>query len=120
MLVVLIVLVDQIFINLPAYVTVISFMLALYTVLMQRVLLKSSSIKLWNYRSFKDWLLLLQGEESVPMGLIILNDDDEIEWMNDYMCNEISRDNMNAPINRLFPNIMTTLKANNISTTESP
>ena len=46
---------DQIFINLPAYVTVISFMLALYTVLMQRVLLKSSSIKLWNYRSFKDW-----------------------------------------------------------------
>jgi c-di-AMP phosphodiesterase-like protein len=57
--------------------------------------------------------------DELPMGLIILNDDDEIEWMNDYMCNEISRDNMNAPINRLFPNIMTTLKANNISTTES-
>ncbi|WP_245608212.1 DUF2232 domain-containing protein [Salinicoccus luteus] len=46
---------DQIFINLPAYVTVISFMLALYTVLMQRVLFKSSSIRLWDYRSFKDW-----------------------------------------------------------------
>ncbi|MXQ51608.1 DUF2232 domain-containing protein [Salinicoccus hispanicus] len=46
---------DQIFINLPAYITVIAFMLALYTVLMQRVLFSSSSVKMWNYRSFKDW-----------------------------------------------------------------
>ncbi|WP_237605737.1 MULTISPECIES: DHH family phosphoesterase [Salinicoccus] len=57
--------------------------------------------------------------DELPMGLIILNDDDEIEWMNDYMCKEISKDNMNTPINRLFPNIMTTLKANNIHRTES-
>ncbi|GAB3068367.1 DHH family phosphoesterase [Salinicoccus sesuvii] len=57
--------------------------------------------------------------DELPMGLIILNDDDEIEWMNDYMCSEISREKLNTPINRLFPNIMTTLKANNIHRTES-
>lgn len=57
--------------------------------------------------------------DELPMGLIILNDDDEIEWMNDYMCSEISKEKLNTPINRLFPNIMTTLKANNIHRTES-
>lgn len=46
---------DQIFLNIPAYITVIAFMLALYTVLMQRVLFSSSHIKMWNYRSFKYW-----------------------------------------------------------------
>ncbi|TVT28052.1 DUF2232 domain-containing protein [Salinicoccus cyprini] len=46
---------DQIFINLPAYITVIAFLLALYTILMQRVLFSSSSVKMWNYCSFKDW-----------------------------------------------------------------
>lgn len=46
---------DQLFISLPAYITLISFALALYTVLMLRLTLKSSSVKLWEYRSFKDW-----------------------------------------------------------------
>jgi len=46
---------DQIFINLPAYMAVISFIAALYTVLMLRLVLKSSPVKLWEYRSFKDW-----------------------------------------------------------------
>lgn len=46
---------DQIFISLPAYITLISFALALYTVLMLRLILNSSTVKLWEYRSFKDW-----------------------------------------------------------------
>src|SRR5699024_2465943 len=46
---------DQIFISLPAYITLISFALALYTVLMLRLILKPSQVKLWEYRSFKDW-----------------------------------------------------------------
>jgi len=46
---------DQIFISLPAYITLISFVLALYTVLMLRLILKPSAVKLWEYRSFKDW-----------------------------------------------------------------
>lgn len=46
---------DQIFISLPAYITLISFALALYTVLMLRLILKPSLVKLWEYRSFKDW-----------------------------------------------------------------
>ncbi|AKG75206.1 hypothetical protein AAT16_00250 [Salinicoccus halodurans] len=46
---------DQIFISLPAYITLISFALALYTVLMLRLILGSSTVKLWEYRSFKDW-----------------------------------------------------------------
>ncbi|WP_411844471.1 DHH family phosphoesterase [Salinicoccus sp. HZC-1] len=57
--------------------------------------------------------------DNLPMGLILLNNDDEIEWMNDHITNVISVDNINEPINRLFPNIMTTLKANNIQMTES-
>ncbi|WP_411843086.1 DUF2232 domain-containing protein [Salinicoccus sp. HZC-1] len=47
---------DQMFINLPAYITLISFVLALYIVLMLRLVLKSSPVKLWEYRSFKYWI----------------------------------------------------------------
>ncbi|WP_020007144.1 DHH family phosphoesterase [Salinicoccus albus] len=57
--------------------------------------------------------------DHLPMGLILLNDEDEIEWMNDYIAEEISTDNLNEPINKLFPNLMTTLKANNIQSSES-
>ncbi|GAA3721591.1 hypothetical protein GCM10022378_09570 [Salinicoccus jeotgali] len=47
---------DQLFINLPAHITVLSFLIALYTVLMQRVLFASTDVKLWKYRSFKEWI----------------------------------------------------------------
>nr|WP_234960494.1 DHH family phosphoesterase [Salinicoccus halodurans] len=57
--------------------------------------------------------------DNLPMGLILLNDEDEIEWMNDYISNVIPAENIEEPINKLFPNIMTTLKANNIQMTES-
>src|SRR5699024_6731297 len=44
-----------IFISLPAYGTLISFVLSMYTVLMLRLISKPSAVKLWEYCSFKYW-----------------------------------------------------------------
>lgn len=52
--------------------------------------------------------------DDLPLGVILLNDDEEISWLNKFMSEEIPEDLHHEPINRVFPNIMTTLKANNI------
>jgi len=46
---------DQLFIQLPAFITIISFFVMLYTVLMLRLLLQNKELKPWPYLSFKDW-----------------------------------------------------------------
>ncbi|QQD84484.1 DHH family phosphoesterase [Jeotgalicoccus sp. ATCC 8456] len=57
--------------------------------------------------------------DNLPLGVIMLNDDEEIAWMNHYMCEQIPEDYHHEPINRVFPNIMTTLKANNIQSIDA-
>ena len=57
--------------------------------------------------------------DNLPLGVIMLNDDEEIAWMNHYMCEQIPEDYHHEPINRVFPNIMTTLKANNIQSIDT-
>ena len=57
--------------------------------------------------------------DNLPLGVIMLNDDEEIAWMNNYMCEQIPEDYHHEPINRVFPNIMTTLKANNIQSIDT-
>lgn len=57
--------------------------------------------------------------DDLPLGVIMLNDDEEIAWMNHYMCEQIPEDYHHEPINRVFPNIMTTLKANNIQSIDT-
>lgn len=57
--------------------------------------------------------------DEMPIGLIILNDDDEIEWMNDFIGAELTQDVLGEPVNKIFPNIMTSLKANNMIVIES-
>lgn len=52
--------------------------------------------------------------DNLPLGIILLNDDEEISWMNNFIYDEIPEEFHNAPVNRVFPNIMTTLKSNNI------
>ena len=52
--------------------------------------------------------------DDLPLGVILLNDDEEISWLNKFMSEEIPENFHHEPINRVFPNIMTTLKANNI------
>ncbi|CAM4318259.1 DUF2232 domain-containing protein [Lacicoccus alkaliphilus] len=46
---------DQLFIQLPAFITVASFFVVLYTVLMLRLLLQNKELQAWPYMSFKDW-----------------------------------------------------------------
>lgn len=57
--------------------------------------------------------------DHLPLGMILLNDDEEITWLNDFMKEQISEEFHHEPINRVFPNIMTTLKANNIQSIDS-
>ncbi len=57
--------------------------------------------------------------DHLPLGMILLNDDEEITWLNDFMTEQISEEFHHEPINRVFPNIMTTLKANNIQSIDS-
>lgn len=46
---------DQMFFNLPALITVASFFVILYTVLMLRLLLQNKELPAWPYTSFKNW-----------------------------------------------------------------
>ena len=57
--------------------------------------------------------------DELPAGLILLNDDDEIDYMNPQILSELTDDNIGEPINRVFSNIMTSLKANNMKVIES-
>src|SRR5699024_5664121 len=57
--------------------------------------------------------------DDLPLGVILLNDDEEISWLNQFMSEEIPEEFHHEPINRVFPNIMTTLKANNIQTIDT-
>ncbi len=50
----------------------------------------------------------------ISLSEFLLNDDEEISWLNKFMSQEIPENFHHEPINRVFPNIMTTLKANNI------
>lgn len=57
--------------------------------------------------------------DELPVGLILLNDDDEIDYMNPQILKELTDDKIGEPINRIFSNIMTALKANNMKVIES-
>ena len=57
--------------------------------------------------------------DDLPLGVILLNDDEEISWLNKFMSEEIPENVHHEPINRVFPNIMTTLKANNIQSIDT-
>lgn len=57
--------------------------------------------------------------DEMPIGLILLNEDDEIEWMNKFIGAELTQEAIGEPVNRIFPNIMTSLKANNMQVIES-
>lgn len=57
--------------------------------------------------------------DELPFGLIILNDDDEIMWMNEYMERVVPVDLYKEPINMTFPNLLTTLRSNNLTSTET-
>lgn len=46
---------DQFYINLPGYITVLSFFIALYTVLMLRITLNKEQMKPWPRAAFSDW-----------------------------------------------------------------
>lgn len=57
--------------------------------------------------------------DDLPFGLIILNDDDEIMWMNEYMESVVPEELYKEPINVTFPNLLTTLRTNNLTSTEA-
>jgi uncharacterized protein YybS (DUF2232 family) len=48
---------DQFYINLPGYITIFSFFIALYVVLMLRITINKDQLKPWPRRAFSDWQL---------------------------------------------------------------
>ena len=57
--------------------------------------------------------------DHMPIGMVMLNDDDEIIWMNEYMQEHMPEEVYNEPINTTFPNLLTMIKTNNLNQTET-
>ncbi|HJE20231.1 MAG TPA: DHH family phosphoesterase [Aliicoccus persicus] len=57
--------------------------------------------------------------DTMPVGLIVLNDNDEIEWMNNYIGSILSEDALGQHINLIFPNILTSFRVNNLTVVDS-
>lgn len=48
--------------------------------------------------------------KTMPLGLIVLNDNDQIEWVNPFMSDRIERNVISDPINEVYPNILKQLE----------
>lgn len=44
--------------------------------------------------------------KTMPLGLIVLNENDQIEWVNPFMSERIERNVISDPINEVYPNIL--------------
>ncbi|MGV3042504.1 DHH family phosphoesterase [Staphylococcus rostri] len=59
--------------------------------------------------------------KSMPMGLIVLDDAEQIEWVNPFMTERIDRNVISDPINEVYPNILKQLeKAKEIEFQDGP
>ncbi|PCF39806.1 DHH family phosphoesterase [Staphylococcus delphini] len=57
--------------------------------------------------------------KTMPLGLIVLNENDQIEWANPFMSERIERNVISDPINEVYPNILKQLeKAKEIEITD--
>lgn len=48
--------------------------------------------------------------KTMPLGLIVLNENDQIEWVNPFMLERIERNVISDPINEVYPNILKQLE----------
>ncbi|GAB0229792.1 DHH family phosphoesterase [Staphylococcus pseudintermedius] len=48
--------------------------------------------------------------KTMPLGLIVLNENDQIEWVNPFMSERIERNVISDPINEAYPNILKQLE----------
>ncbi|HGH0875017.1 TPA: DHH family phosphoesterase [Staphylococcus pseudintermedius] len=48
--------------------------------------------------------------KTMPLGLIVLNENDQIEWINPFMSERIERNVISDPINEVYPNILKQLE----------
>ncbi|PCF86279.1 DHH family phosphoesterase [Staphylococcus intermedius] len=71
------------------------------------------------YRNLDRYLDELSGKISIgsdravktmPLGLIVLNENDQIEWVNPFMSERIERNVISDPINEVYPNILKQLE----------
>ncbi len=71
------------------------------------------------YRRFDRYLDDLSGKVSLasdraaktmPMGLIVLDENDRIEWVNSFMTERFARNVISDPINEIYPNILKQLE----------
>ncbi|EJA1895106.1 DHH family phosphoesterase [Staphylococcus pseudintermedius] len=76
-------------------------------------------ISVFIFRRFYRYLDDLSGKISVgsdravktmPLGLIVLNENDQIEWVNPFMSERIERNVISDPINEVYPNILKQLE----------
>ena len=59
--------------------------------------------------------------QSMPMGLIVLDDAEQIEWVNPFMTERLDRNVISDPINEVYPNILKQLeKAKEIEFQDGP
>lgn len=48
--------------------------------------------------------------KTLPIGMIILDENENIEWMNQFMSDRLSRNVISDPVNEVYPNILKQLE----------
>ncbi|EKU48152.1 DHH family phosphoesterase [Staphylococcus massiliensis] len=82
------------------------------------------------YKKMDEYVNQLSGEicgtsdravKTLPIGIVILDENDQIEWLNQFMHDRIDRNVISDPINEVYPNILKQLeKTEEIEITDEP
>ncbi|UXS75546.1 DHH family phosphoesterase [Staphylococcus chromogenes] len=83
----------------------------------------------WTFKKLDTYLEDLSGKvtlasnhavKNMPIGIIVLNQNDQIEWMNQFLSERTERNVISDPINEVYPNILKQLdKAKEIELTQN-
>lgn len=83
----------------------------------------------WTFKKLDTYLEDLSGKvtlasnravKNLPIGIIVLNQNDQIEWMNQFLSERTERNVISDPINEVYPNILKQLdKAKEIELTQN-
>lgn len=83
----------------------------------------------WTFKKFDTYIENLSGKvtlasdraiKNMPIGMIVLNQNDQIEWMNKFITDRTERNVISDPINEVYPNILKQLdKAKEIELTSN-
>ncbi|MDO2944574.1 DHH family phosphoesterase [Staphylococcus epidermidis] len=82
-------------------------------IIISGVLLRKAFLKMDNYVDDLSGHISASNNKAIkhlPIGMIVLDEDNHIEWMNQFMTNHIERNVISENVNEVFPNILKQLE----------